>query len=291
MFKSILKAVGIVTATVALSGCFGERVEVEPAHVGKIQTKDGFQEGVRYPSKFRLDRCWGYCDKLVTLDVSDQRYLEAFKTFMPKDDLNLEYAVSMTMAVDPAKYDFIFSNVPAQNAVGGRLSKINQRSVYTRYAESKIETILPEIVANFKIGEIASNRNEVNKFINDRLSLALKQTPFILKHVGLTEVKYPEIITQAKEKAAERREQEEQMLAQRKLDLLKIQTEKEVEEQRREVELMKAATKAKVAKQMMTPAYETLLKYETLQAMAESQNKVIVPTGMLDGIAVQREIK
>lgn len=287
--NKMTKALAIISATAALTAC-GTKVEVEPAHVGKIQTRDGFQQGFREPSKFRLDFCMTYCDKLVTLDVSDQRYTESFKTFMPRDDLNLDYSVSMTMAIDPTKYDFIFANVPAQSE-GSNVSKILQQNVYRRYAESKIETILPEIVANFKIGEIASERNKVNAYIKQRLNDELKQTPFILKHVGLTSVTYPKIITDAKENAAERREQEEQLLAQRKLDLLKIQTEKEVEEQRREVELMKAATKSKVAKEMMSPEYEKLLKYETLQMMAESQNKVIVPTQMLDGIAIQRELK
>lgn len=287
--KNTFKTLVASIAVVSLVGC-GSAVDIPPANVGKIQTKDGFQEGVRMPSKFRLDRCWTYCDKLVLLDVSDQRYTEAFTTFMPKDDLNLKYSVSMTMAVDPNKYDFIFGNVPAQS-LSSSLSSIEQRTVYSRYAESKIETILPEIVANFKISEIASDRNKVNQYIRQRLNEGLKQTPFVLKHVGLTEVSYPTIITQAKEAAAERREQEEQMLAQRTLDLLKIQTEKEVEEKRREVELMKAATKAMIAKKMMTKEYETLLKYETLQDLAESSNKVFVPTEMLDGIAVQGQMR
>lgn len=282
---------GIITLgmVIGLAAC-GRPVEIPPAHVGKIQTKDGMTDNVREPSKFRLDKCWAYCDKLVTLDVSDQRYQESFKTFMPKDDLELSYAVTMTMAIDPNKYDFIFDNVPAKQ-LDDQLAIIEQMNVYKRYAESKVETILPEIVAEFKIAEIASDRGKVNDFIKSRLNKELSSTPFVLKHVGLTQVDYPEIITKAKENAAERREQEQQILAQRTLDLMKIETEKEVEKQRREVELMKAKTKALIAKEMMTKEYETLLKYETLDSMAKSTNKIIVPTEMLDGLAVQNQVK
>lgn len=287
--KTFTKVVATLGLAVALTGC-GKPVEIPPAHVGKIQTKNGMTDSVRMPSKFRLDKCWAYCDKLITLDVSDQRYKEAFKTFMPKDDLELRYAVTMTMAVDPSKYDFIFDNVPA-TSVADQLSRIEQVNVYKRYAESKVETILPEIVAEFKISEIASDRSKVNTFIKQRLNKELQSTPFILKHVGLTQVDYPEIITKAKELAAERREKEQQILAQRTLDLMAIQTEKEVEKERREAELMKAKTKAMIAKEMMTNDYETLLKYETLSEMAKSQNKVIIPTEMLDGLAVQNEVK
>ena len=289
IMKKIFKGIVTVGLVTLLSAC-GKPVEIAPAHVGKIQTKNGMTDEVRLPSKFRLDKCWAYCDKLITLDVSDSRYVESFKTFMPKDDLELTYAVTMTMAIDPNKYDFIFDNVPAIN-VEDQLSGIRQSDVYKRYAESKIETVLPEIVAEFKISEIASDRSKVNDFIKKRLNKELESTPFVLKHVGLTQVDYPKIITEAKENAAQRREQEQQILAQRQLDLMAIQTEKEVETQKREVELLKAKTKALIAKEMMTKEYETLLKYETLNKLAESQNKVFVPTEMLDGIAVQNQIK
>ena len=61
-----IKAVIIGTA-VFLAAC-GERVEVPPAHIGKIMTKDGYQEQTIPTSKFRLPHCWTYCDKLVLLD-------------------------------------------------------------------------------------------------------------------------------------------------------------------------------------------------------------------------------
>lgn len=280
----------IVLMSMFLMGC-GQRVEVPPAFVGKVQTTKGFQEGVRHNSKFRLPVCmwWEACDKLIVLDVSDQRYNESFTTFMPQDDLNLKYAVSMTLAVDPAKYDFIFSNVSSER-INSQLAQVKQSSVYSRYAQAKIQTVLPEIVAEFKISEVASNRNKVNEFITKRMREELSDTPFVVKHIGLTQVDYPEIIIKAKENAADRREQENQMLAQRSLDLLAIQTQKEVEEKRREVELMKAKTRALIAEEMMSPKYETQLKYETLQAMAESSNKIIVPTELLDAIAVQNEV-
>ena len=117
----------------------------------------------------------------------------------------------------------------------------------------------------------------------------MQSTPFTLKYAGITGVSLPALIIEAKEDAAKRSEQENTMLAQRNLDLLAIQTESEVEEKRRAVELQKAATQAMIAEEMMSPAYETLLRYETLKAFATSTNKVIVPTEMLDSIAVQNE--
>ena len=44
----------LMIATTALSGC-GTAVEVPPAHVGKLSTESGLQEGIIHPSKFRLE--------------------------------------------------------------------------------------------------------------------------------------------------------------------------------------------------------------------------------------------
>lgn len=62
--KSMNKIAIAVALAVSLAAC-GERVEVPPAHLGKIMTKDGYLPGTVGTSKFRLPACWSYCDKLV----------------------------------------------------------------------------------------------------------------------------------------------------------------------------------------------------------------------------------
>ena len=291
MFKNFFKAAMTVVLATSLSGCFfsGDKVEIPTGHVGKIQTKDGFQADVRSPSKFRLDACLRFCDRLVMLDVSDTRYTENFKTFMPLDDLEMGYSITMTLMVDPKKYDSIFGNIPFQELGDGR-GFIAQDVVYGVYAQPQLQTVIPEILTAFTIGEVASERTKVNDYLKAQLNKELKATPFILKHVGLTNTKYPDIITRAKERAAERKEAQDQVLAQKTLDLLKIQTEKEVEAQRRVVELMKATTKAQIADKLLSEGYIQLQRLEVLEALAQSENKVFVPTDMLDGIAIQQEM-
>jgi len=76
-----LLLVGLLTAC-------GDKVEVPPAHVGKILTKNGYAPETIPPSKFRLPACWAYCDKLVLLQAADQGFKESMEVFMPKDSLN-----------------------------------------------------------------------------------------------------------------------------------------------------------------------------------------------------------
>ena len=284
--KRIVTAAIIFGSSVMLAGCGATSVEIPSGHVGKIQTKDGFQDGVRHASKFRLDRCTRYCDRLVTLDVSDSQYTLQFKTYMPKDQLHMGYMVKMTMGVKPSSYEQVFSNIPFDSHTD-QFGNIPQKTVFNRYAKPVLETDIPGMLSNFSIGQIQSDRSKVNGFMKSKMNEALADTPFIVKHVGLTNIEYPEIITRAKERAAERKENEEVIKQQRELDLLQIETDLLVDMKRRKLEIQKAETRALIANKLMTPEYASLMKYETLQKFAESDNKVFIPTEMLDSIAAQ----
>lgn len=118
--KYITWSLGILMSLVVfimVSGVFlGEKAEVPPAHVGKILTKNGYKPSTVPPSKFRLEACWAYCDRLVLLEVSDKGLAEKFKLFMPKDQLNMEFEVRMTVSVDSTKIDNIFDRIPPENS-------------------------------------------------------------------------------------------------------------------------------------------------------------------------------
>ena len=90
----------VMALGVLLAGC-GQRVEVPPAHVAKIVSKDGYQENLIPTSKFRLAPCLAYCDRLVLLDVSDKSYTENLEIFIPEDKLNLTVSVRTTLSVNP----------------------------------------------------------------------------------------------------------------------------------------------------------------------------------------------
>ena len=106
-FKS---AIAVTVAALTLAAC-GDRVEVPPAHVAKIMTKDGYKADTIGTSKFRLEWCWAYCDKLVLLDASDQAVSEKMELFMPQDKLNMAFDLRLTLVVNPSKYEELFARV------------------------------------------------------------------------------------------------------------------------------------------------------------------------------------
>lgn len=233
---------------VSLLVACGERVEVPPAHVGKIMTKDGYQEAVIPTSKFRLASCWNYCDRLVVLDVSDKAYEEVMNIFIPSDKLTIDVKVRTALSIDPKKTKELFNSISPEKPKDGEvssdsLSLIQSNRVYSTYAAQIIQAEVREYLSQYSIAEISSSIEKVNADLRERLTKRLQErTPYTVRYVGLTDIKFPKIITEAQENSAERREKIEQENAQ--LEVSKVKLERELQEAQlnRKIEAEKAKT-------------------------------------------------
>lgn len=276
----------VMALGVLLAGC-GQRVEVPPAHVAKIVGKDGYQENLIPTSKFRLAPCLAYCDRLVLLDVSDKSYTENLEIFIPEDKLNLTVSVRTTLSVNPNKTEELFGALsPAQ--VDGSTSIIQSNTIYSTYAAQIIQAEVREYLSQFSIAEIASSNERVNSDIRERLSRVLQQrTPFNVRYVGLTNIKYPEIITNAQEAAAERREAIQQENAQ--LEISKVRLERELHEARlnRAIEKEKAETEA-IAQRLLAESVDNrvleLRRLENERLWIEKWSGTLPTTVMGDAV-------
>jgi hypothetical protein len=284
----IMKTTLIAMLAVGLVGC-GQKVEVPAAHIGKVMTKNGYKEGTISTSKFRLDPCFAYCDKLVVLNVADQAVTERMELFMPRDRLNMAFDVRLTIAVNPNAIPELFERIPPQVTERGDTISIEQ--AYNVYAAQIIRSEVREYLSTFSIAEIASSREAINTELSARLSKSIQErTPFIVRYVGLADVKFPEVIVRAQENAAERREAIQQEEAQ--LEIRRVQLERELEEQRmkRAIEVERSLAQAEVARiqgESMTPEYQMYRALDILEQLAQSDNKVFIPVEMLNSIASQ----
>ena len=254
-----------------LAGC-GAKVEVPPAHVGKIMGKDGYQENLIPTSKLRLAPCWAYCDRLVTLDVSDKSYSEPLNIFIPEDKLNLTVNIKTTLSINPRKTVELFNSIsPVEK--DSSISMIESSKIYQTYAAQIIQTETREYLSQFSISQIASSNEKINADLRERLSKVIEQrTPFSVRYVGITDITYPKIISDAQESAAERREQVQQEEAQ--LEISKVKLERELQEARltRAIEKEKAETEA-MAQQTLAASVDSrvleLRKLENQRAWIE----------------------
>lgn len=293
MIKRTLAKIAVVALmATSLTGCFrGERVEIPTAFVGKVQTAAGFEKGkARNPSKFRLSHCGPTeaCERLVILDVSDNQYTEDFLTYMPVDQLNMGYRITMTLAIDPEEQDGLFQNVPFRE-VSGSLGVIEQARVYKTYAQPILQTKIPAVVSQLSIGKVSSNLDAVNAVLLKEVGTIIKsETPFRLKHIGMVNPKYPDIITRAKELAKEREAALGQVKAKKELELAEMAAEKELEAERRAVQLMKAKTDSMIA-DAASDRYVELKRLEVLESLANSDNKAFIPVEMFDQLMIKGE--
>lgn len=284
-------ALAVSVLALSLAAC-GARVEVPPAHVAKVMTKDGYKPDTIGTSKFRLEWCWAYCDKLVLLDASDQAVSEKMELFMPQDKLNMSFDLRLTMIINPQKYEELFARIPPVDQDG--VDYISWAKAYQTYAQQIVRAEAREFLSQFTIAEIASSRESVNSQLSERLTKSINsKTPFQVRYVGLADIQYPKIIVEAQENAAQRREQIQQEEAQ--LEISKVALERQLQEQRlqRSIDVEKAQAEAEVARiqaKSLTPEYIRYRELQILEKMADSDNKIFVPSSMLDSVAGQVQV-
>lgn len=240
---NMLKVSALALAATLMVGC-GERVEVPPGFVGKIMTKDGYQEGMIPTSKLRLPACLNYCDRLVVLDTTDKSYVEPMKIFIPSDKLVVDVDLRATLSVDPQKAEALFNKLP-QAPVNDFYSVINGQAVFSTYGQQVLQAEVRAYLTQYTISEISSSGEKINADIQVLLSKVMNErTPFTVRYAGLTNIKYPEIITQAQENSAKRREMIAQEEAQ--LEVSKVQLSRELQEAKmqRAIDKEKAETEA-----------------------------------------------
>ena len=271
-----------VALTSVLVGC-GEKVEVPPAHIGKIMTKDGYQEGLIPTSKLRLEKCWAYCDRLVVLDASDKSYIEPMTIFIPEDKLNISVDVRATLSVSQKKAEELFNSLP-QQTVTDQLSMISSESIYNTYGKQILQAEVRAYLTQYSIAEIASSNEKINSDIQALLSKVMgERTPFSVRYAGVTNIKYPQIITDAQENSAKRREAIQQEEAQ--LAVSKVSLERELQEAKmqRAIEKEKAETEAmaqRVLSESVDPRVLKLRELEIEKIKAERWNGALPQTIM-----------
>lgn len=242
--NKLFRIIAGIALVAGLTAC-GTRVEVPSAHVGKVQTRAGYQEGTIPTSRFRLDPCWAYCDNLVLLDVSDRAVMNNLTVFMPEDRLNLDVGVQVTLSIDTAEIDPLFDSLRPEGDSGDRVRLIPWEAIYRTYAEQVILTETREFISQYSIGEVASSLERMNSDLRARLEARItERTPFRVRYAGIVSVTYPDIITNAQQQAAERRERIQQEEAQ--LQISRVELERELEEARlqRQIDVERAEAEA-----------------------------------------------
>ncbi len=284
-----MKKLLLITTALLLVGC-GTGVEVPPAYVGKILTKNGYAPETIPPSKFRLPACVRYCDRLVLLQASDVGLVEKMTVFMPEDKLNLTVEIRGTFSI-PASDKFvnaIYDRVVAKRAEGTSktISYISADIVYQTYGQQAMRGIVRSEITKYTIADVLSQREAIGQNIHLAITkkLAESNTPIVVSRFELADIQPPKVIVAAQESAKEREIDIQREEANAEVELVKANRALEVAKMQRLVSREEAeaiAEQNKIAARSITPellAYRRLEVAERIYAeLAKSNNVIIVP--------------
>ena len=295
--KRTVKLAATLSAAFLLTGCIGVSVQVPPAYVGKILSKDGFQPGLIKPSLFRLPICFFYCDRLIVLESSNFGHVEQFRKdhafYMPKSELAMPFDVRGTFAVrnDEPVLQAVFDRVPAarprkqlRGLVHGYISK---RRIYNIYGKAIIRDVVRRVISKYSIEQVASSRAAVNAELNREIATALKKTPLIALRFGLADVRFPKVILDQKETAARRRIAIQQEEAEKQIRLVKLQADLEAARAERQIRRERAQAvleENRIYAESVSDRYLAYRRLEVLERLAGSQNTKWVPFQALGSV-------
>lgn len=282
------KTIALLVLSLVLIGC-GKLVEVPPAFTAKILTKNGYAPETISPSKFRLQHCVAYCDKLVLLEASDQGFVEKIKVFMPKDKLNLTIDVRGTLSIptDNKTVDSIFDRVTSDPWVNDEdVGIISLMKVYRTYGQQAVRGVVRSEIVKYTISDILAQREAIGGNIHNELFEKMSETkiPIRISRFELASVQPPDVIVNAQQAAKEREIDIQKAEADAQVELVKAERDLEIARKNRLVEKEKAlaiAEQNRIAAQSITPqllAYRKLEVAESIyKALSQSDNVIIVP--------------
>lgn len=277
----LLKIVALCALSIHLSGC-GRVVEIPPAHVGKLSTKNGLQEEIISPSKIRLSSMCITCDNIILAEASDYPAKESLVIYMPKDQLNLKVDLRgiVTISANKKNMNQIFDRVTADKTENNRVKIIPLSSVYNIYAQPVIREVVRSSMTKYSIAQVMENRSQVSTELMQEIREKLATTPITVKQLGLADVQPPQVIVKAREAAKEREIAIQRAEADKQVKLKEAEAALEVAKKQQQVDLKEAETQVLVNKKLAEGVNQAFVTQRWLKVMDQlsknTDGKVII---------------
>jgi len=282
----------VMVAMLSLLNACGRSVEVPPASVGFIISKNGVLPDPVPTSKFRLSPCFKYCDELLIVSLADSGIKETMPLFMPKDKLKISVDIRATVSIPQNKAIDLTTKVTPKNVDVSQYKfheYISPDIIYATYGKQAVRGVSRGILAKYSIQQLMENRDAVSREILDAINsrLAETKTSLTISRLELADIRIPDVITKAQEAAAQRRIEVEREKASIQVRMLKAEGDLKVAKAERAVQKEQAMAIAEQNKIAAKSVTTQLLKYRQLEAfekvmpqIAKAGNLIVVPIDM-----------
>jgi len=290
--KKIILMVMLVLSTLVMTGC---NEQVPAGTVGKIMGKNGWQPEIYPPSKVWLaNNIWNVNhEKLFFAQTTTRKFVQPIKVLLKdKLTLNAEIVFRGRITTNQKVLNALFNDMPMNDNI------VTTEEAYNTYGKMIVLNTAREVISKYNVDEV--NRNYAR--ITDELFLAikpkLKGLPIDISDVTIGNIEYPKIVTEAIEKAKQRRMAIEQEQAQVQIELTRAKGREQVAKAEYRIKMLEAKRIRdynRMIEQGVTPNLLKLRKLEVqekmVDAIKENKNVVYMPMDMMNGSSNIRIIK
>jgi len=292
----MLKYLKIVAISAVLMVLFtGCNEQVPAGYKGKILGVNGFQPELYPPSKVWLaNNPWNINkEKLFLIQTTTQKYKERM-TVLLRDKLSLSADVYFRGRIvnDDKILNKIFNDIPMNDNV------VTTDEVYSIYAQMVVRNTTREVLSKYNVDEINKNYDRLSSELYNALKPKLKGLPIEISDITISNIQYPKIVTDAINKAKQRRMQIEEEQAKVQIALTKAKGREEVAKAEYKIKMLEAKRIRDYNKMIgegVTNELLALRKLEVQEKMVDAiqanKNVVYMPMDMMTGTTNMRIIK
>jgi len=213
---------------------------------------------------------------------------ESMSLFMPQNNLlvkEIEVRFTASVANNPRVLKNILARVrpSTMRHANSRANKmIRMVDVYNTYAQERIRAIVRQELAKHKIEDVATNRQAISITIFNELRKQLKKigSPIRVTQFSLAKFNPPKTIVAAYELAEQRRIDLSRVDAEKDLAIKRAEAALAVAHKQAEIRLAKAEAfrlEAKAMAKAITPQWLKMRQMEVQELMAKNPNTVFYP--------------
>jgi len=279
----------LLLAGVTLLGLSGCNEKVPQGYKGKILTSSGFAPEIYKPSLVFV----GWRENLILIETTTKVWREQVKVLL-QDKLTLTADVNFRARItsDLKKLNALFNDIPVADG------DITVDEVYKIYAQMLVRSHSREVLSLYTVDDVNKNYKRISIEIYNSLQKAMKNTPIDISDVTLDNIKYPTIVTEAIEKAKQRRMEIEATKAEAQKQLVKIKAQEEIAKANYKIKMLEAKRIRDYNKMVAEGVTDDLLKLRELEikekmvdAIQKNKNVIYMPLDMMNNISHMKSIQ
>jgi len=284
----------MILAALVFTGC--DREQVPAGYKGKVLTSKGWKSDIYPPSMVHVDKTFTTIpEKLYLVETTTRKYVQPIEVVLA-DKLTLSANIIFTGRIvnDKKILNFIFNDMP----VTDKDRKIQFDEVYNTYGKMIVLNTSRDVISKYNVDNINKNYGRITKQLYNELTDRLKGSPIQIDNVTIGDIKYPKTVTDAINRAKERRMKIEEAKAQVQIDLEKARGQEEVSKAMYRVKMMEAKRIRDYNKMIQSGITSNLLELRKLEvqekladSIKENKNVIYMPFDMMTNTTYMKNIK